>query len=118
QLTVKNSYSHLYLNVNTNISASFDISTNYGNLSNQTNFEIKEDREDDDNRHGPRFNKRYTGKSGSGNTAMKIKSDYGQVTLSHDLNINLNKEEKEGKENKDKDKNKDKQKDKKRAVAI
>lgn len=123
QLTVKNSYSHLYLDVNTNISASFDISTNYGHLSNQTNFDIKEDRDDDD-RHGPRFNKRYTGKSGNGNTAMKIKSDYGQVTLSHNLNINLNKEDREDREDrnrdrdKEKEKNKDKNKEKKGTVRI
>jgi hypothetical protein len=120
-LTIKNSYSHLYLDVNTNISASFDISTNYGNLSNKTSFDIKEDKEDDD-RHGPRFNKRYQGKSGSGNMAMKIKSDYGQVTLGHDININLNKEDREDREDrnkdKDKDKNKDKQKDKKGTVRI
>jgi hypothetical protein len=111
-LTVKNSYSQLYLDVNTNISASFDISTNYGNLHNKTNFDIKEEKEDND-QHGPRFNKRYLGKSGSGNTAMKIKSDYGQVTLGHNLSINLNKEEREDREErKDRDKNKDKDKDK------
>ena len=103
QLTVKNSFSNLYLDVNTNISASFDISTSFGDLKNKTNFDIKEEGNDDDNRHGPRFNKRYTGKTGNGSIAMKIKSDYGQVTLGHNLNININKDDK-----KDKEKNKDK----------
>jgi len=101
-LTVKNSFSNLYLDLNTNISASFDISTNFGDLHNKTNFDIKEEGDNDD-RHGPRFNKRYQGKSGSGNTEMKIKSEYGQITLGHNLNIDMNKEK-----NKDKDKEKDK----------
>jgi hypothetical protein len=109
-LTVKNSFSNLYLDLNTNISASFDISTNFGDLHNKTNFDIKEEGDNDD-RHGPRFNKRYQGKSGSGNTEMKIKSEYGQITLGHNLNIDINKEK-----NKDKDKEKDK--DKKGTVRI
>ena len=108
ELSVKNSYSHLYLDVNTNINASFDISTNFGNLNNKTNFDIKEEGNDDD-RHGPRFNKRYTGKSGNGNIAMKIKSDYGDVTLGHNINIDVNKDDR---------KDKDKEKDKKHTVKI
>jgi hypothetical protein len=105
ELIIKNSYSQLYLDVNTNISASFDISTNFGELSNKTSFNIKEENEND-NRHGPRFKKRYTGKSGNGNMDMKIKSEYGQVTLGHNLNIDINK----GKD--------DEKKDKKRTVKI
>jgi len=90
-LTVKNSFSNLYLDLNTNISANFDISTNFGDLHNKTNFDIKEEGDNDD-RHGPRFKKRYQGKAGSGNTEMKIKSEYGQITLGHNLNIDMNKE--------------------------
>jgi hypothetical protein len=105
-LTVKNSFSNLYLDVNTNLSASFDISTNFGELHNKTNFDIKEEGDDDD-RHGPRFNKRYQGKAGSGSTEMKIKSEYGQITLGHNLNIDMNRE-----------KNKDKNKDKRGTVRI
>lgn len=117
-LTVKNSYSKLNVNVNANISANFDISTSYGNLHNNTNFDIKEERADGD-RYGPRFNKRYQGRSGSGNIAMKIKSEYGQVTLTHDSNSDMNDDNrKEKNKNKDKDKEKDKDKDKKTAVRI
>lgn len=105
-LTIKNSFSNLYLDVNTNISANFDISTNFGDLHNKTNFDIKEEGDNDD-RHGPKFNKRYQGKAGSGNTDMKIKSEYGQITLGHNLSIDMNKE-----------KNKDKDKDKKGTVRI
>jgi hypothetical protein len=100
-LTVKNSYSRLYLHVNNNISANFDISTSYGGLRNNTNFDIKEEKDENDNRYGPRFNKRYLGKSGSGNIAMKIKSEYGQVTIGHNANTDM-KDEKEKNKNKDK----------------
>jgi len=117
-LTVKNSYSKLSVNVNANISANFDISTSYGSLHNNTNFNIKEEGNDDD-RHGPRFNKRYQGKVGSGSIAMKIKSEYGQVTLTHDSNSDMNDDDrKEKNKNKDKDKEKEKDKDKKSAVRI
>jgi hypothetical protein len=105
-LTIKNSFSNLYLDVNSNISANYDISTNFGDLHNKTNFEIKEDKDDKDD-HGPRFNKRFLGKSGSGNIDMKIRSEFGQVTLGHNLNIDMNKEKDKNK-NKDKDKDKDK----------
>jgi hypothetical protein len=101
-LTVKNSFSNLYLDVNTNISANFDISTHFGDLHNKSNFEIKEEKEDKE-KHGPQFNKRYQGKTGNGNTAMKIKSDFGQITIGHNLNINMNKDDK-----KDKEKNREK----------
>ncbi|OQP65184.1 hypothetical protein A3860_16050 [Niastella vici] len=118
-LTVKNSYSKLNVNVNANISANFDISTSYGNLHNNTNFDIKEEGADGD-RYGPRFNKRYQGKSGSGNIAMKIKSEYGQVTLTHDSNSDMNDDDnrKEKNKNKDKDKEKDKEKDKDKKTAV
>lgn len=95
-LTVKNSFSQLYLDVTTNLSASFDISTSFGDLHNKTNFDIKEENADDD-RRGPRFNKRYQGKSGSGNIAMKIRSEYGQITLGHNLDIDINKDGKKDK---------------------
>jgi hypothetical protein len=111
-LTIKNSFSNLYLDVNSNISANYDISTNFGDLHNKTNFEIKEDKDDKDD-HGPRFNKRFLGKSGSGNIDMKIKSEFGQVTLGHNLNIDMNKEK-----DKNKNKDKDKEKEKKGTVRI
>jgi hypothetical protein len=118
QLNIKNRYSQLYVDVNTNLSASFDIKTSYGNLNNKTNFDITEEKDEKD-RYSPRFNKRYTGKSGNGNIAMTIKSDYGQVTLGHNLDININMDEKKDKEkDKEKDKDKDKQKDKKQTVRI
>jgi hypothetical protein len=106
-LTVNNNYSNLYLDLQKNISANFDINTNYGSLRNKTNFDIKENIPDDDRRHGPRFSRTYSGKAGRGSTEMKIRANYGDVTLGHNLNININKDEK-----------KDKSKDKKGTVRI
>lgn len=107
-LTINNNYSNLYLDVQNNFSANFDISTHYGSLRNKTSFDIKENVPDDD-RHGPRFSKKYSGKAGSGSTEMKIKANYGDITLGHNLNININR---------DKDKYKDKNKEKKTTVKI
>lgn len=109
ELTVKNSFSNLYVDLNVNISANFDISTNFGELHNKTNFDIKEE-DQDNNRHGPRFNKRYQGKAGSGSTDMKIKSEYGQITLGHNLNIDMNKDRK--------DRDKDRDRERKGTVRI
>jgi hypothetical protein len=94
ELTIRNKFSHLYVDVTTNFSANFDITTSFGELKNKTSFPIKEEgKEDDGKRHGPKFDKRYTGKSGGGNADMKIKSEYGQVTLGHNLNVNMDKKE-------------------------
>jgi hypothetical protein len=119
-LTVNNNYSNLYLDVNSNISANFDINTNYGSLHNKTNIDIKENITDDEgNRRGPRFSRKYSGKSGSGSTNMKIRANYGNVTLGHNLNININKDENRDRDrDRDKDKDKDKNKDKKGTVRI
>lgn len=120
-LTVNNNYSNLYLDVNSNISANFDINTNYGSLHNKTNIDIKENISDDEGRRGPRFNRKYSGKSGSGNTDMKIRANYGDVTLGHNLNININKDENRDRDrnrDRDKDKDKDKNKEKKGTVRI
>jgi hypothetical protein len=102
-LNIKNNFSHLYLNLSTNISASFNIDTHFGDVNNKSNFSIKEEGEDDD-RHGPNFNKKYTGKAGSGTIPMKIKSEFGEITLGHNLNININinKDDKDDKDKKEK----------------
>ncbi|WP_207513286.1 hypothetical protein [Longitalea luteola] len=98
-LTVKNSFSNLYLDLQNNISANFDISTHFGDLQNKTNLEIKEEKDDDEG-HGPRFDKKFTGRSGNGSTAMKIKSEFGKITIGHNLNINMNKDDKKDKDKK------------------
>jgi hypothetical protein len=88
QLNIVNNFSNLYLDVNKNFSAKFYINTNFGEFSNQTDFAIsKQDK--DDNSHGPKFKHQYAGTSGSGNTSVKIQSEFGQVTVGHNLEMKV-----------------------------
>lgn len=95
-VTVKNNFSNLYLDVAKNFSGNFDISTNFGEFANKTDFAISKKGEDDDS-HGPRFNHQYTGKSGSGNVAVKVRSEFGQVTVGHNLEMKVAEKNKEKK---------------------
>ena len=83
ELTLNESYSSVKVVTSTDLSASFDIHTNFGHFHNDTGFKIKEDRDDDDENSGPRFDKDYSGKANSGNARIKIKSSFGSVRLSH-----------------------------------
>ncbi len=97
-LDIKNSYSKLYLDINKNFSAKYDISTSFGEFTNKTAFAIKEQgKEDDDDRHGPRFDHKYSGSSGSGNTNVKIKSSFGEIIMGHDLVVDMTQSEKKKK---------------------
>jgi hypothetical protein len=86
EITIRNNFSNLYLDVNKNFSGNFDINTNFGDFSNKTDFAISKDGKDDDS-HGPKFNHKYSGKSGNGTTAVKIRSEFGQVTVGHNLEM-------------------------------
>lgn len=98
-ISIKNNFSNLYLDVTKNFSGNFDISTNFGEFSNKTDFAISQQGKDDDNR-GPQFSHSYSGKSGSGSTAVKIRSEFGQVTVGHNLEMKV------AEKNKEKDKKK------------
>lgn len=82
-LNVKNSFSPLLLEVPTNFSATYDIRTSFAKLKNKTNFAIN--KENDDESRGPKFDFDYNGKSGSGETSVKVKTSFGDVTIGHDL---------------------------------
>ena len=98
-LNVRNNFTTLYLDLNKNLSANFDIYSNFGEVSNRSSFDIsKEDRGDE---RGPKFDSRYSGKAGGGNSPMRIRSEFGHVVLGHNLNMDL-KEEK-GKKKKERD---------------
>lgn len=96
-INIKNNFSNLYLDVNKNFSANFDIDTNFGEFSNKTDFAISQ-QDKSDNSHGPKFRHQYTGKAGNGSTTVKIRSEFGQVTVGHNLEMKVA------------DKNKDKKK--------
>ncbi|GAC1380082.1 MAG: hypothetical protein NVSMB45_02940 [Ginsengibacter sp.] len=88
-LKLRANYTTVYLNVPNNLSADFDIKTKFGSLSNQTDFSIKEE-SNDDNQYGPKLEKRYKGKSGSGLLDINIDSQFGKVVLSHNVNFDVN----------------------------
>lgn len=82
-LKVKNNYSELYLDLNTNISASFDIKTHFGELNNKTSFKVAEEGDKKEKDYGPKFTHEYKGKAGSGSIDIKVKSEFGEVNLGH-----------------------------------
>jgi hypothetical protein len=99
-LDLKTSYSQVYLDVPTNLSASFNIFTSFGEFNNKTNFAIRPEK-DDDERYGPKFDKTYSGNAGAGATKYRIRSEFGEITLGHNLQVDMSES---------KDKKKDKQK--------
>lgn len=110
-LNIKNEFTTLYLDVNVNLNANFEIKTHFAELDNKSNFHLKKKDEDDD-RRGPVFDHQYSGKSGSGsNTRVQVNSNFGQVTVGHNLPDEVVND-------KEKNKNKNKNKDKKRTTAI
>ena len=86
-LTIKNEFTDLLLDVNTTFSANFDIYTNFSELKNKTDFKIKEDDED---HSGLKFDHQYSGKSGTGDINVKVKSNFGDVTVGHNLPFDVN----------------------------
>jgi hypothetical protein len=90
-----NSYSTVYLDLSKNLSASYDISTSYGEFSNKTSFTIKEEGKEDDSKHyGPRFTRKYSGTSGSGGAKLKISSSFGEIIAGHDMQVDLSEKHK------------------------
>ncbi|MET0300479.1 MAG: hypothetical protein ABW036_11975 [Flavitalea sp.] len=95
-LTVKNNFTQLNLNVNKELSAKYNIYTNFGEFRNKTSFDVANYDEDDEN-HGPKFDKTYVGKSGNGTIDVKVKSEFSTITLGHELKMDLKEEKKEKK---------------------
>ena len=85
ELTLHESYSSIKMAVTKALSANFDVHTSFGSFHNSTDFKITEDKEDDDDNSGPRFDKDFSGKAGDGRAKIKIKSSFGKVRLS-DIN--------------------------------
>lgn len=83
KLTVKNSFSPLLLDVPTNFSASYDIHTSFAKFKNKTSFTINKEGDGED--RGPKFDFDYSGRSGNGETSVKVKTSFGDVTLGHNL---------------------------------
>jgi hypothetical protein len=102
ELNVFESYSTINLKVSNNLSAQFDVYTNFGDFRNKTNFQIGEENEDENS--GPKFDKTYSGTSGSGTAKIKVKSSFGTVRLTNENDKSVDKED--SREDKDEDKDK------------
>ncbi len=94
ELNIKNNFTQLMLDASTNLSANFDVHTNFSELRNKTSFNIKEEKDEDDDRRGPKFDRKYSGKSGSGTLPIKIRSEFGDVILGHNLSFDLHEDDK------------------------
>jgi hypothetical protein len=101
-LSLFQSYSTVNLKVSDNLSAQFDIHTNFGSFNNKTEFNIDED--SDDESSGPKFDKNYAGKAGNGNAKIKIKSSFGSVRLANTSDKSVDKEYDEDEKDNDKSK--------------
>lgn len=82
ELSLFESYSGVRMVVARDLSASIDVHTSFGSFHNESDFSIREHREDMTD-YGPHFDKDYSGKAGDGKARIKIKSSFGSVRLSH-----------------------------------
>lgn len=76
-LNINNSFSEIQIAVVSGYGGDFDIHTSFSDLKNGSALGIKEEKDDDE--HGPKFDKDYTGKTGNGTNKVKIKSSFGQI---------------------------------------
>lgn len=109
QLDVFESYSGVRMVVDKALSAQIEVHTSFGNFHNDSEFTIKE-RKEDESDYGPHFDKDFSGTAGDGKARIKIKSSFGNVRLSHSGSIGAD----EGDKAEDKDKHKHKEKNKDR----
>jgi len=79
------SYSAVKIEADEQLQARFDITTHFGELKNKSNFNIKDAaKEDAQSNRGPKFTKKFSGMSGKGESNVTIRSDFGDVTISHE----------------------------------
>jgi hypothetical protein len=80
-LSVAESYSNIRMNIPENLSASFKVHTNFGSFKNNSYINISEERDEDT--MGPRFDRDYSGSSGSGTARIKIRSSFGKIRIAN-----------------------------------
>jgi hypothetical protein len=79
-LDVRASYSTVNIQPSGGLSASYNISTNFGSFRNKTDIKLDEESSGTDRRYA-RFNHRYEGKSGSGAVQVKVDARFGKIIL-------------------------------------
>ena len=78
-LDLKTSYSTVNLKPMGDLPASYNISTSFGSFKNTSNIKFSSDEGDND--RGPKFDYEYSGRSGSGNIPVKVKSSFGKIIV-------------------------------------
>jgi hypothetical protein len=79
-LDLKTSYSTVNLKPVGSVPASYNIFTSFGSFKNTSDVKFSSDDDGNDD-HGPNFDREYSGKSGSGNIPVKVKSSFGKIIL-------------------------------------
>jgi len=79
-LDMKVSYSSVNIKPLGDLPASYAISTSFGSFKNKTSVKFNSD-EDDNTERGPKFDYEYSGRSGSGNIPVKVKSSFSTIIL-------------------------------------
>jgi len=88
KLDIHNSFSHVYLDADKNLSASFTLKNSFGGFTNNTDFPITKNQENE-NRYFSK-NSTYSGKAGNGTIPVSIKSSFGHVTIGHNISFDVN----------------------------
>ncbi len=102
-LDLKTSYSTVNLKPTGGLQANYNISTSFGSFKNTSDVKFNSDEDNDsDNKYSPKFDHQYSGKSGSGNVPVKVKSSFGKIIVGEASEEDM--------KSKDKDKKKDKSK--------
>jgi hypothetical protein len=99
-LDIKASYSTVNLKPDGGLGASYNISTSFGSLKNRTSIKFDGDDVDDD--RGPKFDHKYSGRSGSGSVPIKVSTSFGSVILGEPGPDDLKDKEKNKNRNKNK----------------
>ncbi|HVY74564.1 MAG TPA: hypothetical protein VG890_07025 [Puia sp.] len=108
-LSIFESYSDVRVFVPQNISANVNVHTNFGSFHNSSGINISEEKDDDSN--GPKFDRDYSGSSGTGTARIKIKSSFGKVRIANVGDTTVNGDDDHQDHSKNKNKNKDKDDD-------
>ncbi len=101
-LNLNESYSSVNIKPG-NLSASYSVSTSFGNFVDRTSAGVK--RTDTPDKYGPDSNKTFEGKSGSGAAKIEINSSFGNIILGEPTAEDLKHRDEKSK-NKNKNKNK------------
>lgn len=78
-LQVSSSYSTVNLRPSNDLPASYTIRTNYGSFINRSAIKFEDDYDRADK--SPKFDFKYTGKSGIGSVQVNASTDYGKIIL-------------------------------------